>query len=474
MSKYYNYIFPLVLVIILSVIVLILGFNGLYGQDSHDYLHFTRDLKAGLPISHYLHPIGYPFFGYLFSKYLFIPDIFSMQLISILSFSLLFVYLRKTLILLHNSKEEINLYLLLFFILSPYMLRFSILIMSDMLCAFFCLASYYYALRYSRNEKFKFLILTVLLSVLALETRYAAIIILLPYIILILKIILKKSKYLHIILAFVFILILLLPDFLLRARVLFFDLNTTNQNYFNSINSSLWSINNLFKNSFTNSDGIENYNLINILYAFMTLFHPAFLFVGLILILFIKKKDFSRLEFKLIIVMIFLYLIFLAGLQYQNKRFFIVIFPFIILLFYPDFIRVTDKYIFSKNRKLWIFSFIIIVQLTFFFISIKPIYILNQTELKTANFLKNYTGKTIYTCSIDVALQTYISNKIINLYNNDVSVPEKNSLVLYNKVEFTEHWGHYHPDKTFENLKTNYSINKLASLPQEWELYEIR
>jgi hypothetical protein len=474
MSKYYNYIFPLVLVIILSIIALIFGFNGLYGQDSHDYLHFTRDLKAGLPISHYLHPIGYPFFGFLFSKYLFIPDIFSMQLISIVSLSLLFVYLRKPLILLYNSKEKINVYLILFFILSPYMLRFSILIMSDMLCAFFCLASFYYALRYSRTENIKYIILVILLSVLASETRYAAIIILLPTIILILKTIFMKSKYFHIILAFVFISILLLPDFLLRGRILFIDFNNANQNYFNSINSSLWSIGNLFKNSFSNSDGIENYNLINILYAFITLFHPAFLFAGLILILFIKKVDFVRLEFKLIIGMIFLYLIFLAGLQYQNKRFFIIIFPFIILLFYPAFIRITDKLILNKIRTPWVFSFIVILQLTFFFLSIKPIYILNQTELKTANFLKKYKDSTIYTCSIDIALQTYISNKIINLYNNNVTIPEKNSLLLYNKAEFTEHWGTYHPDKTFENLKANFSLNKLASLPQEWELYEIR
>ena len=73
--------------LILILLTQLLGFNGLYGQDSHEYLRFSRYLQevfAGVEQAPtFFYPIGYPLFGSLLG-YVF-SNVIALQLLSMLS-----------------------------------------------------------------------------------------------------------------------------------------------------------------------------------------------------------------------------------------------------------------------------------------------------------------------------------------------------------------------------------------------------
>src|SRR5882757_7658565 len=93
-----NIMLAVCLFLILILVAIIFQFNGLYGQDAHEYLRLSRALndyfKNGIALAHSYFPIFYPLTGLLFSKFM-LNDIVAMQLVSMLSLVTSFLYLKK-------------------------------------------------------------------------------------------------------------------------------------------------------------------------------------------------------------------------------------------------------------------------------------------------------------------------------------------------------------------------------------------
>jgi hypothetical protein len=88
----------------------------------------------------------------------------------------------------------------------------------------------------------------------------------------------------------------LLPDLLLRKRLLFFDLSGKGLPIDYGQNAYSWSPLNFFRNHFENADGYQHYDWWNIIGVTFNVIHPAFLFAGLILLFFMRKEDFESAE----------------------------------------------------------------------------------------------------------------------------------------------------------------------------------
>lgn len=62
---------PIFILVLFILIHLILDFDGLYGQDSYEYLRYTKALhfyfKTGIPPGDYFWPLFYPIIGSIFS-----------------------------------------------------------------------------------------------------------------------------------------------------------------------------------------------------------------------------------------------------------------------------------------------------------------------------------------------------------------------------------------------------------------------
>jgi len=167
-----------------------IGFDGLYGQDGYEYLRYSEALGdyfvSGKNPGDYFWPLYYPIFGALGSV-LTQNTAVSLLLISVISYSLSSYYLLKSIYLIFPEKQKEGFfslaYLFTFFMLSPYVFKHGMLVMSDMLTTLFIVLTLYHFLKYTTTRILKFFYCIAIFSVAAVMTRYASAIIVLPFIV---------------------------------------------------------------------------------------------------------------------------------------------------------------------------------------------------------------------------------------------------------------------------------------------------
>ena len=160
------------------------NFNGLYGQDAHEYLRYSRSLTGfivhGTPPGDYFWPVLYPLLCSITA--LVFPSVFSMQLISFLSYIGTVWFLDQLINLIYGKDDKTLFpYLFVVFLMSPFILRASLLSMSDMTAAFFVTSSAYHFLSFNRTKKTQSFIWGVTLAAMAFHCRYVtAVLLILP------------------------------------------------------------------------------------------------------------------------------------------------------------------------------------------------------------------------------------------------------------------------------------------------------
>ena len=136
------FIIPFLFIFILKIA----GFDGLYGQDSYEYLRYTNAIQeyitTGIHPGNYFWPVLYPtlgsLLGFIFGSAL------ALQLISCLSFSITCVYILKTIRLLYPTKQFRFFYVLIFAVFCPFLLKMGIIVMSDALTLVFVILTFYF------------------------------------------------------------------------------------------------------------------------------------------------------------------------------------------------------------------------------------------------------------------------------------------------------------------------------------------
>ena len=472
---FYLEICPLFLLI---GIALIFNFNGLYGQDAHEYLSLCRKLneffETGKNFSSPWFPIFYPLAGLIVSKIL-RSDIIAMQVVSMISWVMAFHYFRKLMRQFFGEEKLTIPYSLLFFAFSPYILRFSLLSMSDSLCLWFLIAAYDHTFRTYKKFSPPNLIAASLYAGMAMASRYLVVIILaLPLILLAISILkLPRKEWWWLFIFAVLIIIPLLPDYLITHRILFFRLDHGRLFFNYASDAYQWNPVNFFKASFSSTDGLQHYRQWNILFVFFNWFHPAYFFPGIFLRLFIRKEDFQKPEIRWLTVVVIGYAWYLAGLRYQNMRYLILTFPFILVILFPAFRRAIEFLKMKISFQIILF-FVMIIQLSLFAYSSKPLYDLNHAEKEMAVTLKKFPGKTVYTCSVTGALRSYgVPNNIFDLYLEKIDRVEPSSLLLFNEAYFPPHFADKNPMINYNFIRSNYHLHALTNFSSGWTLYEI-
>ncbi len=140
--------------ILLLFLFFVFDFNGLYGQDSHAYYKYAKELflffNKGIQPNYFYWPKVYPFIGAVlgFSG---ISVLLLMQLISFLSL-IGALYLSNQLIYQIYAKDGKE-WLLLGGVLATYFIRGGVLVMSDMLAAYFIIVCFYNFVLFFKNKK---------------------------------------------------------------------------------------------------------------------------------------------------------------------------------------------------------------------------------------------------------------------------------------------------------------------------------
>ena len=468
--KYYNskafLIFsPILLFIILRFVV---GFNGLYGQDSHEYYRYSRSIvdffKTGHSPGDYFWPVYYPLLGA--TAGLIIDNLISLQLISVLSLSGCIYFLYKTINQTFKENNYISIYLLIVFLLSPYVFRNSFIVMSDMLSVLCITSSFYFFINYINNGKSIQIFFFSILAVMAVLTRYAAFVVLFIPALLVLFEIIRKRKYSHLIIAIIIALIIIIPHILIRKS------NPTE--FLEHVWLQRWSILNFFKKDFLTPDGTEHFRLPNILTAFSNFYYPQYVLFSFILIPFIQKRLFKNRIWLISLGMILVYALFLAGIPYQNQRFFLLSTPLVAVVLYPPFERILELLNDKKSLKYSILGFLIILQLFLSVYFFRSAYQRNILEKDVAAFVKSEPYKKIYTFDIDVSFMSYgLNNKIINMWKEKINEFDKSSIVIFNEEKFKVQWVNMNPMLNWQKLKSDCTLTEIKNFGAGWKAYEI-
>jgi hypothetical protein len=339
--------------------------------------------------------------------------------------------------------------------------------MADMLTVFFITVSFYFFIDYMHSNEIKQIIFFSVFSAMAVLTRYAAVVVLIIPSFIIINQIKKNRKVLHLLILLAIAAILSIPHILIReSKATEFLTHSWLQD---------WSLSNFFKNNFITSEGTQHYRFLNILYSFSSVFYPTYMVFGLVLVV-LSERNLPKNRFWLISVsLVLLNAFFLAGIPFQNQRYLLLSYPFVIISVFPGFDRLVNI---LKKRKSLLFSAIslmLIIQIFYCIYFFKPVYERNILENQIADFVKNDPHKNVYTFEMDVSFMSYDVNKtVINMWKEKISDFSSNSIVVFNPEKFKEQWANMNPMLNWNELKSNYTLQELKDFGDGWKAYEIR
>ena len=371
-DKYYLLILFFAGAVIFALLKLF-HFNGLYGQDSHEYLRYARELHDHFSAAHRLPtylPL-YPALGALLGFVLPIRD--ALQLISIYSLVLSAYVLLLCIRRFFPDNKYAFVFIFCFCLLSPYFFRASCSIMTDAPATLFLLSTFYFLLSYSKTSYFRYLFLALIFAVPSAFTRYAA---LAPLIVMFACFIALHFNV-RVIWRVGVPLLLLLGAFILYKSGDVFHISTFPVGHD-------FALSNIFKRTFSSEEGFKSYALPNILTVFYPFVHPGFIFAGVLFLAATKKEVFFKKEVLLCIIPAIAYLFLLCCFPQQNPRHEILVFPFVLILYAPAFERIMNG---IKQKTTFVVGSVVL-QLAFIFFSMKSIYAMSRQEQTIAAYLK--------------------------------------------------------------------------------------
>ena len=454
---------PLLFIFILRIV----GFDGLYGQDSYEYLRYTNAIQEyitdGIHPGNYFWPVLYPTLGSLLS-FIF-GSALALQLISGVSFSVACIYVLKTIRLLYPNSRFDFFYVLIFAVFCPFLLKMGLIVMSDALTLVFVVFAFYFFFKsYYKNTN---LAPIFIFATCALMTRYASLFITFPIVIYALYLVLKRRKLQQLIVAIVFSIVAAIPFIIFQWGALF----EASSNYFLKV----WSFGNYFKSSFSTEDGVSSFALPNFIYTLYVFFHPGFIFIGSILSLITLKNYKTLFTFhqKILLICSGLYILFLGGIPFQNPRILGLVFPLILLLLFPAFVKLMEiKFI--KRFYIPIGIACVTLQLVFFSMTFELIFSRTIIEKELATMIEPYQGKTLYSFDVDLAMQGRgLDFDYKNMYLEQYQDFSKNDLILFDPTRYKVQWNGKNPMLNWEFIEQNYKLKIVETHPKGWKLYQV-
>lgn len=462
------------LFILLALIRLLLPhgltFNGLYGQDSYAYLAQSRAwlawMQGGPAPPEFFWPEGYPILGAVLGMVFPVGIAMLLQLISMLSASaILYFSIRLGRGLFPNLRWT-GAIMFLIIGLSPWGLRSGMLVMSDSLGVALLAAAGWWAWCYAKDQKAKYLLGAGLALGLAVSVRYPlALPGLLPMAVVGWGA--RKHKDLRVVIFPLAVAAVVFAHFSLHKEM---EGGLAGHHFLSD-----WSPANWFRRDFAMQDGQFHYSSPNLIYALGGFWHPGLVGLGLVAIpLGIWWKVFVR-DRRLLVLAgsMLVYLLFLAGIPFQNPRFLLPMLPFAGLLYLPVLARLAD--FLGKQWKYAAGLATVVVHLGLTGYTSVKLLKMNQSERHIAEALAQHQGKTLYTFGMDGAVKAYQPEiKVVNLWDAPLQSARVGELVLFNEGAFREQWKGKNPMINWDFLNQNYNLHRVKSFAEGWNLYEIR
>lgn len=451
----------LTVLLIFSVLFLGFDFNGLYGQDAHEYLRFGKALRVswenGTDPGPFQWPKLYPFLGAILS-YTGISVVFAMQLISLAACLGGGFYAKKLIQTLYGTDG--SLFLLLGAATQVYFVRSGFFVMSDALCAFFVIATTYYAVRTDRTREWNHFLLMLLFAAGAMFTRYAS----LPLIFVLCGF--GTYRFLSQLKISLQLLVYLVLAGMVGVVLWFNNREATEIVHI----TRQWSIRNLFVFERMNGSRLETTTVPNGVYIWSNFAHFGYLSFGILLLVWLKKWNWKT---KFLWVALLLYLVFLAGLEVQNQRFLVITHLIVLALIFPAFELLKAT---LSQRKLWIpfIAGVLVFNGSFFYYSFSKLYGMHRFEKQIVQELQPLEDdKIIYSFSVNQSFASYdLPNPSVNLWYDSIAIYPGN-YVVFNPEQFQKEWAQSSVMFNWKRMNDEFDLEVVKELPQHWNLYRI-
>lgn len=469
---------PLLVVAALVLLSKLLFFNGLYGQDAHEYLRQSRaifDRLNGLPQlpggrGDAEFAIGYPLAGALL-RFFGLEPVLALQLVSWLAAgAALWQFDRCLRLLTPGARAESRwVFAGLGLALAPVFVRAGLTAMSDALGLALALTALANGLRVLETGKIGTAVWAALFAGLAAMTRFSLVALLTPLMLVVGFYLLENRKWAMAFLAFLAGIAGFSPHFLLKSGAA--------QNAFGHSLLQDWSLLHLFKSTFSNANGTVDYSLPNALYLLFPLAHPGFCLLLPGLFLLAKKTDIHLIVKKVLLVCLAAYLLLLGGVPHQNLRYLLPAYAVLLLLFFPAWDRMfAYGFYFFKRLTFAIIATMLVVQVFFTVIILKPTLARNRMERNIAAELRQALppNAVLFAFDLDVALRTYLPDfQIKSLWERRYEEFPPGSFILFNEPALRKQWDGQNPMLNWDFAKKNYELREMQTMQGGWGLYEI-
>lgn len=473
MRKYFNqpfYVYLcLFLIAVLVVLRVFLGFDGLYSQDSYEYLRYSKAIKSWLlggdHPGNYFWASLYSFLGAILSLST-LEATLSLQVLSVIGGAILVLYTSKIIHLLNLSVNLsfIRVYVVLGLLFSPYLFRMIFCSMTDTLSISIMVSSLYYILKYDKNRASKSLFISVVLSAVAFNIRYASGIALFLPILSVLVLGLKDKKYAVVLVSLLFSLSIFIPHYILKSNESF--------SLFSQQSLSEWSVLNFFKSTHvTQFDGTITYPFINLVKILEVFYHPGFVFFGPLLFFFIRsiKTNFPQ---KVLLTSLVVYLLFIAGMNLQNQRFLLTALPIVIILLFPAYKHFIVWFKTKFSIKYLIIG-ITVIQFVLLLMAMKPFVLMNSNNKKIVEVIDVIQGVKVYTLGMEGALRTYGQREVISLWGMDKERLSQNSLIVINENTIEQFELNHQLFPVFYDYKSREKLSLVKKVSGDWSVYRV-
>lgn len=460
-------------VLVLYIICKILHFNGLYGQDAHEYQRIALGYWHKMRGDGYVPQSigdrdfapGYPLLVAL-GRWIGLNG----QAISLLASggALVFLYRLIGVFNFGTRPESRSVFLIICLALSPLWIRSSVSATSEAAALCFFAGSLWCAARYDRKPAALDLAGFVGFGCAAILARYAFGVALLPVGLWVLYRAFQHKAWGGIVaVATMPFLFFLLHQWLkgsagnpLVAHVL----------------TSSWSIKNLFTRHFSNENGFIDFWVPNGVYIFFPFLHYAFFLPLSALFPLFRRTDVYLPRQKVFLFSAVLYALFIGVMPTQTIRYLLPEYLLLLVLFFPAWDRFFCYGFYFKPRwTYWILAAAVALQLACTcFLMRHPVQRQRLESALAAQVKKALPDQSvdIYAFDVDIALRSYLPQAhFFSLWETVYPEIPSGSYFIFNEPLLREQWAGKNPMLNWEKWRDR--LVPVAALSGGWQLYRV-
>ena len=429
--------------------VSVVGYQGLNGQDAHDYYRIAQGWQAYFvdegerPIMAE-HPHGYPILGAVLG--FLVGPLWALRILSVLAFVGLVLITHRLLRRYGVDDKVAQAYILLGLVLSPFLLRYALTTMSDVLAIALTTAAFGCAIAWMRDRGSVALLGVVGFLTLALTVRLAVA----PVAALLLIYALGERAVARMAPR---ILVIISTISLVAGSIV---IATLQQNG-TLVGTPLaeWTPLNWFRRDLHSDDGVLHYMFPNILYASGVIIHPGHFTIGLLVVPFFRWKDLADPITRSAAVLLGGYLLFVAGMPFQNDRVLLLALPFTVVLFHQAFVRCYGALRRRGLKPAIVVMAMACVQCALFVRAMLPFMWQAQVERDLSALALQLAPQHLYTHGMGAALHTYCPGvPVTEFWYTEIDTFEHGAVLVVHPENLAEQWSGHFPAINWDNART--------------------